>query len=88
MNARVTKPANTVKFARAHAPLWKTKLAKNATYSTLYTVNMLQKKYALRKNYALLLFRKERKIYKCLTYFTPSKVVKERLILFKSNHKN
>jgi len=36
MNARVTKPANPVKFARAHARLWKTKIAKNATYSTLY----------------------------------------------------
>ena len=36
MNARVMKPANNVKFAREHARLWKTKIAKNATYSTLY----------------------------------------------------
>ena len=36
MNALVKKPANPVKFGRAHVRLWKTKIAKNAPYCTLY----------------------------------------------------
>ena len=36
MDARVMKPANPVKFARAQVRLWTTKIAKNATYCTLY----------------------------------------------------
>jgi len=49
--------------------------------------NMLHKNMVQEKNYDLRLFEKQRKMYKSLTYFTSSKVVKETLILFKSNHK-
>ena len=47
--------------------------------------NMLHKNMVQEKNYDLRLFEKQRKMYKSVTYFTSSKVVKETLI--PSNHK-
>ena len=49
--------------------------------------NMLHKNMVQEKHYDLRLFEKQRKIYKSLTYFTSSKVVKETLIPIKSNNK-